>query len=68
MTNQQKKEADQAELEIWAREKTALENYSQFYTDKLEPFTRNLLSQIGSQPVTLSGAAQQLDIFGIRHE
>ena len=62
------KEANLAELAIWAKEKAAIDSYSIFFAEQFEPFTRTLLQHISQQPQSLSSAVQKLDIFGIRHD
>ena len=37
------KEANLAELAIWAKEKAAIDGYSIFFAEQLEPFMRSLL-------------------------
>ena len=46
-------ETEIAELAVWTREKAALEAYSLFFVEQLEPFTRNLFYQLEGQPSEL---------------
>lgn len=53
-----KTEIDIAELAVWSREKSAIETYSLFSVEQLEPFTRGIFMQLGEPSVSMDSLKQ----------
>ncbi len=63
-----KTESEVKDLAIWAKEKQALETFALFYVEQLEPFMRDLITNLTQDPSKMRKIVQQLDIFGLRQE
>ena len=63
-----KTDAEVLDLALWAKEKQAIETYALFYAEQLDPFMRDLLINLSSEPSNLSRLSQQLDIFSLRYD